>query len=93
MVEEMQIEQAHDGIARTLTLVRKERERQINKWGPQTHTPLEWYPRLGEEFGEVGKALAEGEIKDFDVDNYIEECVHTAAVALAMVQCLTDGVA
>ena len=67
MIEEMEIENAHEGIGRVLKLVRSERERQITKWGPQTNTPLEWYAILGEEFGEIGKALAEGEIKEFDV--------------------------
>lgn len=93
MIDEMQVEQAYEGIPRVLNEVKRERERQIEKWGTQTHTPLEWYPRLGEEFGEVGKALAEGEIKEFDVANYREECIHTAAVALAMVQCIDDGIA
>ena len=93
MIEWMEIEQAHEGISRVLKLVKAERERQIEKWGPQYHTPLEWYPILGEEIGEVGKALAEGEIKDFDVANYREECIHTAAVAMAMVQCIDDGIA
>lgn len=93
MIKEMQEEQALQGIDRVLKLVRAEREEQIAAWGPQGHTPLEWYPRLGEEFGEVGKALAEGEIKEFDVANYREECIHTAAVAMAMVQCIDDGIA
>jgi len=45
-----------------------------------------------EEVGEVGKELAEGDLTGtFDRDKYIEECLHTAAVALAMVQCIQDG--
>lgn len=93
MVEEMQIEQAFQGIAPTLDAVRKKREEQIEKWGTQDHEPEMWYAILGEEFGEVGKEIAEGRIKPFDPVKYRKECLHTAAVAFAMVQCLDDGVA
>lgn len=93
MVEEMQIEQAYQGIDPTLAAVKKKREAQIEKWGTQEHDPAMWYAILGEEFGEVGKEIAEGRIKPFDRAKYRKECLHTAAVALAMVQCLDDGVA
>lgn len=93
MVEEMLIEQAYQGIDPTLAAVRKKREEQIEKWGTQEHDPTMWYAILGEEFGEVGKEIAEGRIKPFDSVKYRKECLHTAAVALAMVQCLDDGIA
>jgi NTP pyrophosphatase (non-canonical NTP hydrolase) len=93
MVEEMLVEQALQGIDPVLAAVRKKREEQIKKWGTQEHEPKMWYAILGEEFGEVGKEIAEGRIKPFDFDAYRKECLHTAAVALAMVQCLDDGIA
>jgi len=94
MIEEIMVEQVHQGIDRTLKLVRAERERQIEKWGTQTHEPEQWYTRLGEELGEVGKELADGDHAEaLNVAKYREECIHTAAVALAMVQCIDDGIA
>lgn len=92
-VDGMMTEQAIQGIANTLAEVRSERENQILKWGTQEHNPEMWYAILGEEFGEIGKEIAEGRIKDFDMCAYRTECLHTAAVALAMVQCIDDGVA
>jgi hypothetical protein len=91
MIEEIALEQVYHGIDRVLPLVRRQREKQIEKWGVQEHDPAMWYAILGEEFGEVGKEIAEGRIKDFDVAKYRKECLHTAAVALAMVQCIDDG--
>lgn len=58
-----------------------ERKKQTAKWGEQTHTPADWYTVLGEEFGEVGHAINEG-----DVLNYREELIQTAAVCVAMVE-------
>jgi len=68
---------------KVLSEVHFERERQDNKWGVQNHDPYFWYSILGEEFGEIGKALCE---KDFK--NYREELIQTAAVCVAMLECL-----
>jgi NTP pyrophosphatase (non-canonical NTP hydrolase) len=93
MVDEMAREQAFQGIDRVLKAVKRQREKQIEKWGTQDHSPEMWYAILGEEFGEVGKEIAEGRIKPFDKAAYRKECLHTAAVALAMVQVIDDGIA
>lgn len=93
MVDEMQYEQALAGIEPTLQAVRYQREKQLQKWGVQAHSPEMWYAILGEEFGEVGKEIAEDRIKPFDRAAYRKECLHTAAVALAMVQVIDDGIA
>lgn len=92
-VDGMMTEQAYQGIAPTLVEVRIKREEQIEKWGPQEHAPLDWLAILAEEFGEVAKEIAEGRIKTFDKEAYRKECMQTAAVALAMVQCIDDGIA
>ena len=52
-----------------------------------------WLAILGEEYGEVAKEIAETHVKDFDPVAYRKELLHTAAVALAAVQCLDDGIA
>lgn len=57
--------------------VLKERERQDEKWGIQTHLGHAWLGILTEEVGEVAKAINE--------DNYKEiliELVQVAAVAM-----------
>lgn len=61
----------------------RERMRQDGKWGQQNHHPGNWDGILGEEFGEVQKAVNES-----DWDNYRTELIETAAVALAMVESL-----
>ena len=63
--------------------VKDERKEQHAKWGEQSHTPADWYVVLGEEFGEVGRAIYEG-----DVLGYREELIQTAAVCTAMVEAL-----
>lgn len=87
------IQQVLAGIDRVATEVKLYREAQVEKWGTQDHDPAMWYAILGEEFGEVGKEIAEGRIKPFNRANYRKECLQTAAVALAMVQVIDDGIA
>ena len=65
-----------------LSEVHGERRRQDRKWGEQNHTPEGWIPILGEEFGEVCRAVYEK-----DAASYREELLHVAAVAVAMVEC------
>lgn len=62
--------------------VKDERERQDRKWGVSRNLhPQLWLPVLLEEAGEVAQAVLKG-----DRDNYREELVHLAAVALAAIQ-------
>lgn len=88
-----EIEQCYSGISRTLQQVHQERLSQLRKWGTQDHEPSMWYAILGEEFGEVGKEIAEGRIKPFDATKYRKELIQVAAVAAAAVQCLDEGIA
>lgn len=66
-----------------LTEVVTERARQEQKWGEQNHAPDRWMTILGEEFGEACKGALEQ-----DWDNYREELVQVAAVAVAAIECL-----
>ncbi len=64
-----------------------EMKRQIDKFGEQDHEPKDWYLILGEEFGEVGKAILEKQWNYKNAkDNYREEMVQVAAVALSAIQ-------
>jgi NTP pyrophosphatase (non-canonical NTP hydrolase) len=93
MIEEIHIEQVLQGIDRVLPVIKRERERQISKWGVQEHDPYTWFPILAEEVGEVGKELAEAAIekRPIDAQKYLEELSHTAAVAAAAMQCYDEG--
>jgi hypothetical protein len=79
------------GHEKVLAEIASERERQDEKWGVQNHHPAEWLSILGEEFGEVCKAVCEAHFAGYKTtgkwDNYREELIHTAAVAEAMIEC------
>lgn len=42
-----------------LDMIAAEDISQREKWGNQNHSPEKWYVILGEEFGELGKAILE----------------------------------
>lgn len=67
-----------------LSEVVNERINQDNKWGEQNHLPPFWLAILGEEFGEVCKAVFE---HNYHSGGYRKELIHVAAVAVAMVEC------
>ncbi len=69
-----------------LELVRAERSRQDRKWGESNHQPLQWIAILAEEQGEVARAIIDGRTPDYD--NYEDELIQVAAVAVAAIQAL-----
>jgi hypothetical protein len=64
-----------------------ERKRQDEKWGEQNHDPAKWLAILGEEFGEVCKAVCERLYAAGSNSEYRIELIHVAAVAVAMAEC------
>lgn len=70
-----------------LSEVVRERIRQDTKWGIQNHSPEHWYTILGEEFGEVGRAICEGNFDRARKGNYYEEIVQLTAVCIEMLEC------
>jgi len=70
-----------------LAEVAAERVRQDAKWGVQNHKPPEWLSILGEEFGEVCRAVCERLYAIGLNPEYRLELIQTAAVAVAMVEC------
>jgi len=87
-------------MSRVLKDVIKERQRQDDKWGEQNHNPFKYFAILIEEVGEVGRALCDGidfkrkkvEFEDHKhYQNYRDELIQVAAVAVAMVECLDRG--
>ena len=76
---------------KVLAEINAERDRQEAKWGRQDHTPEVWLSILGEEFGEVCKAVCEASFPGYettgDWSQYRKELIHVAAVAAAMAEC------
>ena len=68
--------------------IRQERESQDRHWGVQNHRMADWYTILGEEFGEVGKAICEANLQGMGQPERIRlELIQTAAVAVSMLEC------
>jgi NTP pyrophosphatase (non-canonical NTP hydrolase) len=67
---------------KVLKLIAEERERQDKKWGEQNHKPDRWAVILGEEYGEVCRAIFEE-----TSSQYLAELVQVAAVAAAAAEC------
>ena len=70
-------------IERLLNEVRAERFRQNEKWGIQNHSPETWLLVLGEEVGEVCRALLESRFGKQPLSEYRAELIHVVAVAVA----------
>lgn len=72
-----------------IAFVRAERRRQDQKWGEQNHDYPVWRVILDEENGEASREWLEahftGLIPEHD-DDFLEESIQVAAVALAMVE-------
>ncbi len=69
--------------------IQAERHRQDAKWGAPTialRTSEVGYRVLGEEFGEVGKAINERQRRQARL-----ELIHVAAVAVSMIEALDHG--
>ena len=80
----MMNEDARVGFALVMSHVRRERERQDEKWGDQSdHPAWIWNAILGEEVGEVSEELLEYKFGDHDMDDVYKELIQVAAVAMA----------
>jgi NTP pyrophosphatase (non-canonical NTP hydrolase) len=77
---------------KVLEWVNKERDRQDSKWGEQNHYFTDWVSILGEEYGEFCEAVNETRFFNGSdkggYENMKTEAIHTAAVAIAFVECL-----
>lgn len=72
---------------KVLLEIQDERVRQEAKWGEQNHEMSDYYTILGEEFGEVGKAICESKLQKIVHTHEIrKELVQLAAVAVAMAE-------
>lgn len=64
-----------------LVEILKERARQDQKWGVQSHSDERWYLILAEEVGEVAKSIVEN-----DTENLEYELIQVMAVVYAWLQ-------
>jgi len=74
-----------------LESVLEERKRQDAKWGEQNNDPFCYITVLGEEFGELCQAALHTRFGGPAAEKLREEAIHTAAVALALIECLDRG--
>ena len=82
--------EGYEKLGKAYADIKIERVRQDSLWGEQNHHPMEWLSILGEEFGEVCKAACEAHFKYENGEtweDYRKELVHTAAVAVSMIEC------
>ena len=68
-----------------------ERGRQDAKWGEQDHDPFTYLTVLIEEVGEFAQAALHARFGGKAAEKLREEAVHSAAVALAIVECIDRG--
>lgn len=73
---------------RALYMVIAERGRQEQKWGEQNHDPFTYLAILTEEVGELAQAALHARFGGTEAVGLTTEAIHTAAVALAIVECL-----
>ena len=66
----------------------KERARQEQKWGEQNHDPFTYLTILTEEVGELAQAALHLRYGGHAGSKLREEAIHTAAVAVAIIECL-----
>ena len=83
-----------DPIYILLKEIQEERRRQTEKFGPMYNTPSTWAIILGEEVGEVCRAVlnARAAPDAVSLTNYRQELIQIAAVAIAAIENLdTQG--
>lgn len=78
--------------------VAQERLRQCRRWGIERWKSSQWLAILGEEYGEVCRAVYEIELMptleggERWKENYREELIQVAAVAVAMIECFDKSI-
>ncbi len=70
--------------------VLEERKRQDEKWGVQNHATPVWATIIGEEYGEMCKAINEYGFNPTRVteDEIYTEAIQTMASCMAMLECI-----
>ena len=66
--------------------IQNENERQLLKWGIQTHSPFEWLTYTTEELGELAQAISEHEYRDGTKEAVVKEAIQVATLALKIAE-------
>ena len=66
--------------------IQNENERQLLKWGIQTHSPFKWLTFTTEELGELAKAISEYEDRDGTKEEVVKEAIQVATLALKIAE-------
>lgn len=73
-----------------IELVRKERERQMKKWGKQNHDMFIWMSILTEEVGEAAQAALHQVFGGSAAGTFGIEIIHVAAVAVQIIEWILE---
>lgn len=71
-----------------VAVVLQERDAQDAKWGEQNHDGFVWNAVLTEEVGELSQCILHTQFGGKAAKNLLDEAVQTAAVSLAIVECI-----
>ncbi len=69
-----------------IKLIQDESDRQLAKWGTQTHTAFEWLGYTAEELGSLSKAISEHEYRGGSRQRVIDEAVQVATLAIKIAE-------
>lgn len=64
----------------------RENERQLCKWGVQTHSLPEWHLYTSEELGELAEAIAEYMYRGGSKEEIYKEAIQTATLCLKIAE-------
>ena len=67
-------------------LIRDENKRQIQNWGIQDLNPMEWLAIIGEEYGELVKAVNEHYWREGLQSEIVKEATQTATLCLKIAE-------
>lgn len=67
-------------------VIELENQRQLAKWGIQTHSAFEWLTYTAEELGELAKAIAEHEYRNGGKPEVVKEAIQVVTLALKIAE-------
>lgn len=69
-----------------MSMVEKEHNYQIQKWGVQSRTPFEWMTYITEEVGELANAVSENVYRNGNNNDVVKEAIQTATLCLKVAE-------
>jgi len=75
-----------DGLGNILVKIQDENQRQLRKWGVQTHSAFEWLTYTTEELGELANAISEHEYRGGNSKDVVKEAIQVATLALKIAE-------